>query len=93
MNAFCTGCSPLVPIPSTLVTCLSRAALAGMRQLTTGLSSSRTVQAPQTPPPQTSLVPVSPPFRTTSISIASSSATVQLLPLITRFMRPSASIM
>ena len=57
MNAFCTGCSFASPMPSTVVTDLPAAARAGIRQLTTGAPSTSTVQAPQTPAPQTSLVP------------------------------------
>ena len=71
-------------MPSTVVTDLPAAARAGIRQLTTGAPSTSTVQAPQTPAPQTSLVPVrlrSP--RTTSIRSASgSSGKVAERPLI-----------
>ena len=50
-------------------------AAAGSRQLTTGTPSSWTVQAPQTPLPQTSLVPVRPsPSRRTSVAVTSPSA-------------------
>ena len=59
MKARCTGCSLPAPIPSTVVIVLPATALTGSRQLTTGAPSSSTVQAPQTPAPHTSLVPVS----------------------------------
>ena len=59
MKAFWTGCSLPAPMPSTVVTDLAAAARAGIRQLTTGAPSTSTVQAPQTPAPQTSFVPVS----------------------------------
>src|SRR4051812_27540197 len=75
MKAFCTGCSLTAPMPSTVVTDLSAAARAGIRQLTTGAPSSSTVHAPQTPAPHTSLVPVRlRASRTTSISSASGSS-------------------
>src|SRR5271165_3480334 len=54
----CIGCSLAAPMPSTVVIVLSAAAFAGNRQLTTGAPSTSTVQAPHTPAPHTSLVPV-----------------------------------
>src|SRR5689334_4882072 len=83
-NDFCTGCSALMPIPSTVVIDLFAADPAGIRQLTAGSPSTSTVQAPQTPAPQTSLVPVrSSASRTTSTSSASgSSGRGASLPLI-----------
>src|SRR3954447_19345809 len=75
MNAFCTGCSFGEPMPSTVVTDLSAAARAGIRQLATGAPSSSTVHAPQTPAPHTSFVPVKPNVsRSTSIRNASGSS-------------------
>ncbi|MGY4222369.1 hypothetical protein ACVMFB_008868 [Bradyrhizobium sp. USDA 4522] len=75
MNAFCTGCSPDAPMASTVVTDLPAAACAGIRQLATGAPSTSTVQAPQTPAPHTSLVPVSLSWsRTMSIKSASGSS-------------------
>ena len=60
MNAFCTGCSRPGDTPSTVVTVLPATRRAGIRQLTMGVPSTSTVHAPQTPDPQTNLVPVSP---------------------------------
>ena len=84
MKAFCTGCSFAAPMPSTVVTFVFAADRAGIRQLTAGTPSTSTVQAPQTPAPQTSLVPVrSSASRTTSTSSASgSSGRGASLPLI-----------
>src|ERR1044072_1667973 len=62
-------------MPSTVVTALSAAPRAGIRQLATGAPSSSTVQAPQTPAPHTSFVPVRfSVSRRTSISSASGSS-------------------
>src|ERR1700730_3271309 len=58
-------------------------ARAGSKQLTTGSPSSSTVQAPHTPSPQTSLVPVrsSESRRTSTSSVSLSAATEQETPL------------
>ncbi len=62
-------------MPSTVVIDRPATAFAGVRQLTTGTPSSSTVQAPQTPAPQTSLVPVSArSSRSTSARSASGSS-------------------
>src|SRR4030088_83998 len=84
MNALCTGCSLSAPTPSTVVTVLPATAPAGSRQLVTGTPSSRTVHAPQTPAPQTSLVPVRPrPSRSISInSVSGLSRSISRRPLI-----------
>jgi hypothetical protein len=92
------GCAPLVvkgcrlddeawgaePALQGVVTDLSAAVRAGIRQLATGAPSSSTVHAPQTPAPQTSFVPVRCSVsRTTSTSSASgSSGRVARRPLI-----------
>jgi hypothetical protein len=59
----------------TVVSDFPPTAFAGIRQLATGTPSTSTVQAPHTPEPQTSLVPVRPSeSRITSTSSASGSS-------------------
>jgi cobalamin biosynthesis Mg chelatase CobN len=84
MKARCTGCNLPPPTPSTVVTLLPAAAFAGRRQLATGTPSSRTVQAPQTPAPHTSLVPVRRrrSRRTSTRSASASSGSIAARPLI-----------
>src|SRR4051794_11438368 len=84
MKAFCTGCSIGLPMASTVVTALSAAAPAGIRQLTTGAPSTSTVQAPQTPAPQTSFVPVRSrsPLMTSISSVSRSAGKETRRPLI-----------
>ena len=71
-------------MPSTVVIDLSLAAPAGIRQLTAGTPSTSTVQAPHTPAPQTSLVPVSSSasLMTSTSSASGSSGRGASVPLI-----------
>ena len=60
-NACCIGCSsPSWASPSIVVTSRPAARKAGMRQLWTGVPSSQTVQAPQSPASQPFLTPNQP---------------------------------
>ena len=70
-------------MPSTVTTERPATALTGNKQLTTGLPSSSTVQAPHTPSPQTSLVPVNynPSRRASTSSVWLSAAIEQKTPL------------
>src|SRR6185437_2296982 len=79
-------------MPSTVVTALPATLVAGTRQLATGTPSNRTVHAPQTPDPQTSLVPVSRrSSRITSTSRASvSSAKASERPLMLKLLIASS---
>ena len=60
-NACCIGCSaPSVRQPSIVVTSRPAARKAGIRQEWTGVPSSQTVQAPQSPASQPFLTPKQP---------------------------------
>ncbi len=59
-NAACSRASPAPASPSTVVTARPATRAAGVRQAQTGWPSTSTVQAPQSPASQPTLVPVSP---------------------------------
>ena len=87
-NACCIGCSsPSGASPSIVVTSRPSARKAGIRQLWTGMPSSQTVQAPQSPASQPFLTPNKPWSRRNVLqALARRGSAESLLPLTVKFM-------